>query len=340
MGLFYCPLCRLTAFTGRRHLYSGSHQHRLREALGRLQAKVQLARKMIKNAVVVKYEVGEHEQLFWCLCCKQEVKRHLTHGNLTVLHGGLLQHMASLEHKKEANKFWWENKADSKIKQQFLISPEDYERFKSSLVKALDAYEEKEDEVIKEMASHIREVEQSRQEMVHAVLEPQTGTEFCDESSAFSTPGGHKSDITIIAEEQLGPYAIQITPDVDWMEGNHALTFIGHQESEGKGNVHTGAKPPWLMQDEEELGRKQQIGPSYEEFLKEKEKQKLKKLPADRVGANFDHTSQTSEGWLPSFGRVWNHGRRWQSRHQFKAESSKERDSQRKTRKRPQSELQ
>ncbi|XP_053861812.1 centrosomal AT-AC splicing factor isoform X1 [Malaclemys terrapin pileata] len=340
MGVFYCPLCRLTAFTGRRHLYSGSHQQRLREALGRLQAKVQLARKMIKNAVVVKYEAGEHEQLFWCLCCKQEVKRHLSHGSLTVLHGGLLQHMASLEHKKEANKFWWENKAEAKLKQQFLISPEDYERFKSSLVKALDAYEEKEDEVIKEMASHIREVEQSRQEMVHAVLEPQTGTEFCDESSAFSTPGGHKSDITIITEEQLGPSMIQKTPDLDWMEGNHALTFIGHQESEGKGNVHTGAKPPWLLQDEEEFGSKQQIGPSYEEFLKEKEKQKLKKLPADRVGANFDHTSQTGEGWLPSFGRVWNHGRRWQSRHQFKAESIKERDSQRKTRKRPKSELQ
>ncbi|XP_007062452.2 centrosomal AT-AC splicing factor [Chelonia mydas] len=338
MGVFYCPLCHLTAFVGRRHLYSGSHQRRLREALGRLQAKVQLARKMIKNAVVAKYDAGEHEQLFWCLCCKQEVKKHLSHGSLTVLHGGLLQHMASLEHKKEANKFWWENKAEAKLKQQFLISPEDYERFKSSLVKALDAFEEKEDEVIKEMASHIREVEQSRQEMVHAVLEPQTETEFCDESSAFSTPGGHKSDFTIITEEQLGPSVTQITPDLDWMEENHALTFIGHQESEGKGNVHTGAKPPWLMQDEEEFGSKHQIGPSYEEFLKEQEKQKLKKLPADRVGANFDHTSETGEGWLPSFGRVWNHGRRWQSRHQFKAESGKEKG--RKTRKRPKSEVQ
>lgn len=44
------------------------------------------------------------------------------------------------------------------------------------------------------------------------------------------------------------------------------------------------------------------------------EKQKLRKLPAERVGANFDHTSQTGDSWLPSFGRVWNHGRRWQSR--------------------------
>ncbi|XP_067422736.1 centrosomal AT-AC splicing factor [Emydura macquarii macquarii] len=333
MGVFYCPLCRLSTFAGRRHLYSGSHQRRLRAVLGRLQAKVQLARKLIKNAVVVKYDAEEHEQVFWCVCCKQEVKRHLSHGNLTVLHGGLLQHMASQEHKKEANKFWWENKAEAKLKQQFLISPEDYERFKSSLVKALDAYEEREDEVIKEMAFRIREVEQSRLEMVQAVLEPQTETEVCDEPSAFSTPGRHESDFTFITEEaeQPGPSVIQTTPDLDWMEAAHALTFIGYQESEGKGNVHTGAKPPWLMQDKETFGSKQQIGPSYEEFLKETEKQKLKKLPAHRVGANFDHTSETSEGWLPSFGRVWNHGRRWQSRHQFKAESGKE-ENQRKTR--------
>ncbi|NWU59133.1 CCD84 protein, partial [Dromas ardeola] len=113
---------------------------------------------------------------------------------------------------------------------------------------------------------------------------------------------------------------MQTGPDFNWMESGQALTFIGHQETEGKGNVHTGAKPPWLM-DEEEDGSKQQIGPSYEEFLKQKEKQKLKKLPAERVGANFDHTSQTGESWLPSFGRVWNHGRRWQSRHQFRTES-------------------
>ena len=45
------------------------------------------------------------------------------------------------------------------------------------------------------------------------------------------------------------------------------------------------------------------------------EKQKLKKLPPDRVGANFDHSSSTTAGWLPSFGRVWNNGRRWQSRY-------------------------
>lgn len=44
------------------------------------------------------------------------------------------------------------------------------------------------------------------------------------------------------------------------------------------------------------------------------EQEKLKKLPPNRVGANFDHSSHTDANWLPSFGRVWNSGRRWQSR--------------------------
>lgn len=83
-----------------------------------------------------------------------------------------------------------------------------------------------------------------------------------------------------------------------------------------------GATPPWMIQEEEHSSGSLPIGPSYEEFLKEKEKQKLKKLPPDRVGANFDHSSNTSAGWLPSFGRVWNNGRRWQSRHQFKTEAA------------------
>ncbi|XP_019402465.1 PREDICTED: coiled-coil domain-containing protein 84, partial [Crocodylus porosus] len=242
----------------------------------------------------------------------------------------------SAEHRRAAHRFWWENKAEPKLKHHFLVSPQDYARFKSSLLKALDGYEEKEDKTIKEMASHIREVEESRRQLVQAVLEPEKETEPCDGPSVFNAPGVSESDITCCTQEQPGPSRMQPLSDLNWMEKGHALTFIGHQETDGKGNIHTGAKPPWLVQDEEEAGNKQQIGPSYEEFLKEKEKQKLKKLPAERVGANFDHTSQTGEGWLPSFGRVWNHGRRWQSRHQFKAEAGKKPDTQtRNTRPKP-----
>ncbi|KAJ7305353.1 hypothetical protein JRQ81_011279 [Phrynocephalus forsythii] len=332
--VFRCPVCRCSAFAGRRsHLHSAGHQRRLRGALAGLAEKVEAARKTLRRAAVVPLEPSEHRRPFWCPCCRREVRRHLSSGAVAVLHGGLLQHLASPEHRKAVSAFWWENKADLSLKPKFLLSPEDYELFKESLSKALDTYEAKEDEVIQEMAAHIREVEQRRQEMVRAILEPQRETELCDGSAAANALPGSPSDSAFAMEEQEQPgpssnaflrdppgCTYRALPEPDWQESGQSLTFIGHQATAGEGNIHTGAKPPWLMEEEEEV-KQGQIGPSYEEFLKEKEKQKLKKLPPNRVGANFDHTSQTAEGWLPSFGRVWNHGRRWQSRFQFKAEA-------------------
>ncbi|XP_025913690.1 coiled-coil domain-containing protein 84, partial [Apteryx rowi] len=224
------------------------------------------------------------------------------------------------EHRRETARFWRENRAEAALRQRFVVSAEDYGRFTESLARALAAYEEREDERIREMAARIREAERRRQETVQAALEPPTEPQLCAGPSVYSSTVGQERDIFHDAE-QPGPSGMQEVPDLNWMEPGQALTFIGHQETEGKGNIHTGARPPWLIKEEEEVGSQQQIGPSYEEFLKEKEKQKLRKLPADRVGANFDHTSQTGDSWLPSFGRVWNHGRRWQSRHQFRAES-------------------
>ncbi|NWX78738.1 CCD84 protein, partial [Alca torda] len=175
-----------------------------------------------------------------------------------------------------------------------------------------------------QMAAGIREAERRQRETVRDALQVATsGQSLPTRLRPLLTSGAALSPLCSrdsCDAEQPGPSGMQTGPDFNWMESGQALTFIGHQETEGKGNVHTGAKPPWLMEEEED-GSKQQIGPSYEEFLKQKEKQKLKKLPAERVGANFDHTSQTGESWLPSFGRVWNHGRRWQSRHQFRTES-------------------
>ncbi|KAK2099574.1 hypothetical protein P7K49_020922 [Saguinus oedipus] len=122
-----CTLCRQTFFCGRGHVYSRKHQRQLKEALERLLPRVEAARKAIRAAQVERY-VPEHERCCWCLCCGCEVREHLSHGNLTVLHGGLLEHLASPEHKKATNKFWWENKAEVQMKEKFLVTPQDYAR--------------------------------------------------------------------------------------------------------------------------------------------------------------------------------------------------------------------
>ncbi|XP_006890953.1 PREDICTED: coiled-coil domain-containing protein 84 [Elephantulus edwardii] len=324
----HCPICRQTFFCGRGHVYSLKHKRQLQVALERLLPQVEAARKAVRAAQVERY-APEHDQRCWCLCCACEVRKHLSHGNLTVLHGGLLEHLASLEHKKATNKFWWENKAEVQMKDKFLISSQDYARFKKSMVRGLDSYEEKEDQVIKEMAAQIREVEYNRQEMVRSVLEPQA---VPDPEEGSSTQGSWEERNRQLPSSSQQPLDLR-GPELDWTETKPTLTFIGHQEIPRIGNIHSGAIPPWMINDEEHSSSSgsQQIGPSYEEFLKEKEKEKLKKLPPGRVGANFDHNSSTSACWLPSFGRVWNNGRRWQSRHQFKTERNKQKSHKGKT---------
>ncbi|NXA04857.1 CCD84 protein, partial [Sapayoa aenigma] len=229
------------------------------------------------------------------------------------------------EHRRETARFWRENRAEAALRERCVVPAEEYECFLRTLERALAEHERQEEERIHQMAADIREAERRQRETVQAALQvgelypalaaPWQGLGIMQSTltgTGCAREGlGAAGDTSYVAE-QPGPSGIQTGPDLAWMESGQALTFIGHQETEGKGNVHTGAKPPWLTEEEDET--KKQIGPSYEEFLKQKEKQKLKKLPAERVGANFDHTSQTSDSWLPSFGRVWNHGRRWQSR--------------------------
>ncbi|TNN37277.1 Coiled-coil domain-containing protein 84 [Liparis tanakae] len=251
MGAYYCSVCRQTTFTGKGHIFGKIHQGRLRVVLLKFLEKVKEARRTLKKPQVEKFDCIEHKKTFWCYCCGREVDRNVTDENMTVLYGGLLEHMATPEHRKNAHKFWWENKADPKLRDKVIITEEETERFKAEVEKALESFVEKEDDFIKQQADVIRAQEKHRRDVLQSLLEEEA------------------------------------------------------------------AAPP-------------ENGPSLQEFLKQKEKEKLKKLPPNRVGANFDHSSHTDANWLPSFGRVWNTGRRWQSRHQFRQEEGQKKKQKRK----------
>ncbi|XP_053307820.1 centrosomal AT-AC splicing factor [Spea bombifrons] len=316
MSVYQCSLCRRTVFSGRRkHVYEKGHQKRLADVLKEFGSKVDAARKMIKAASVVKFNPQEHEKKFWCHCCGKEVGKHTSDGNVTVLYGSFLEHFQSSEHAKAVNKFWWIHQAEAKLKLRFILTSEDYERFKSSVVKALENYEETEDTLIKEVATKIRETEQRRLEMLQSVLEPVIHpTEEKEMVTRRSSEQVLSREMVDLDSEEPGPSGVHLTsPEIVQPH----VTFIGQQVMSLEGNIHTGAIPPWMLPDEKE---QEEIGPSHAGFLKHKEIMKLKKLPPNRVGANFDHNAQTNEAWLPSFGRVWNNGRRWQSRHQYRKE--------------------
>nr|XP_046241327.1 coiled-coil domain-containing protein 84 [Scatophagus argus] len=326
MGAYYCAICRQTTFTGKGHIFGKNHQSRLRVVLLKFLEKVKEARRTLKKPQVDKFDCTQHKQTFWCYCCGLEIERNVTDGNMTVLYGGLIEHMATPEHRKNTHKFWWDNKADPKLRDKVIITEEEREKFKAEVANALESFVEKEDEFLKQQADNIRAQERHRQEVLQSLLERDAELEFAgsngtdvypeDAVSARFTPQG--------SDRQAGSSLLNSVAEAPWTAVGQGLTFIGYQDSSNSGNVHTGAVPPWLQDDPLEgtsgAAAHPEIGPSLQDFLKQKEQEKLRKLPPNRVGANFDHSSHTDANWLPSFGRVWNSGRRWQSRHQFRQE--------------------
>ncbi|XP_062844701.1 coiled-coil domain-containing protein 84 [Trichomycterus rosablanca] len=333
MVAFYCAICRQTDFSGKGHVFGKSHQSKLKVVLVKFLEKVKEARRTIKCPQVLKFDATEHETKFWCYCCGAEVQKHVTDGKVTVLHGGLLEHISTQEHRKNTNSFWWRNKADHKLKEKFIVTEEETERFKTEVSKALEQYEEKEDTLLKEQAAMIRSQEQHRLEVLQNLIEPdpelqpsaEPAQHYVDQTAGVSSDTTGSFNTTPFGlTEQAGPSNQDPFLQNHWETLGAGLTFIGYQDSSDKGNVHTGALPPWLLKDpeDEKESSQKEIGPSLNDFLKHKKQEKLKKLPPNRVGANFDHSSQTGADWLPSFGRVWNTGRRWQSRHQFRQEEA------------------
>ncbi|KAK2837909.1 hypothetical protein Q5P01_015121 [Channa striata] len=337
MGGYYCAICRQTTFTGKRHVFGKTHQSRLRVVLLKFLEKVKEARRTLKKPQVEKFDCTQHKQTFWCYCCELEIQRHITDDNMTVLHGGLLEHMATPEHRKKTHTFWWENKADPKLRDKVIITEEETERFKAEVANVLESFVEKEDEIIKQEADRIRAQEKHRQEVLQSLSERDAEPELFTGSNGMdmSAQNSIGSQITSNGSDQhLGSSFVDAVAEVQWASTGQGLTFIGHQDSSNCGNVHTGAVPPWLQDDPLEgtsgAAAHPEIGPSVEGFLKQKEQEKLRKLPPNRVGANFDHSSHTGANWLPSFGRVWNSGRRWQSRHQFRQEEGQKNRQKRK----------
>uniref|UniRef100_A0A8C1L4X0 Coiled-coil domain containing 84 n=1 Tax=Cyprinus carpio TaxID=7962 RepID=A0A8C1L4X0_CYPCA len=126
---------------------------------------VKEAKRTIKSPQVEKYS-PDHDEKFWCYCCMLEMQKHVTDCNISVLYGGLLEHMSTPEHRTNTHKFWWDNKADPKLRNKFIVTEEETERFKSEVSKALEHFEEKEDVFIKQVKEqHRLEVLQSLSEV-------------------------------------------------------------------------------------------------------------------------------------------------------------------------------
>lgn len=121
-------------------------------------------------------------------------------------------------------------------------------------------------------------------------------------------------------------------------QGLHNLTQISGIVQDAKGNVHSGAPPPWFDVNEENLrkGKSKQGFGSSNLASSPKKSGKSQKLNPKRVGAAWAEkrkielemekrgeiaTDNFDCNWLPNFGRVWQSGTRKESRKEFQVEN-------------------
>jgi len=92
--------------------------------------------------------------------------------------------------------------------------------------------------------------------------------------------------------------------------------------AEGQGNVHSGATPPWMVDEQgatiPTVHNSVSLNERHQLINKNKKGKNSKK-----IGANINRDSIYSENWLPNFGRVFNEGPRSETRNEFKEEMSK-----------------
>ncbi|KAK7471477.1 hypothetical protein BaRGS_00035871 [Batillaria attramentaria] len=306
----YCPLCRTShKQKKKKHIYSSRHQTVLQNVLTKFSKKISEGRAAMSPPLVQPHG-WEVDAEFWCYFCQREVKKHKEQENCTLVCGGLIEHASSKEHNQKMAEFFWENIIPVSRKPEFVITNEDHNRYLVQSVQAVADYQAKLKERI---TQHVKQtygsVEGVSKKKLGDAGQSLQGAADPAELRGKWTVAAYGEGLTCIIRPE--PDLIEIQHIGDWLESSLHLKRREEDGDESVGNVFTRATPPWLL-DEADDGSGE-IGPTMEEFRKHLEREKKRKLPAGRVGAKFNHKAETAAEWLPSFGRVWNHGRRLNS---------------------------
>jgi hypothetical protein len=153
----------------RRHLFTNKHKDRLSCVLSKFKTKIKEARQYLKKPVVEEGEVEPGTKI-WCYCCDAEVDKHVTDREMSIVQGGVLEHMASSHHHKNTRRFWHEQGANISEQPFFLLHQLDYERYKEAVVKAVEAVESRLSEKQKNEVSMLRDQEIQRSSLFNQVV--------------------------------------------------------------------------------------------------------------------------------------------------------------------------
>ncbi|KAL3886981.1 hypothetical protein ACJMK2_026937 [Sinanodonta woodiana] len=309
----YCPLCKTSHKRKKKHIYSKKHKEILHNILRKFENKIQTAKATLFNPEIqsLDFEMGAK---FWCYFCAKEVEKHTREKFCIVQYGGLLCHIASDDHLENLLQFFWDNIVERSLKTKYILMADELEIFKKTSFLAVKKYEKSLEIKRKQMAEQIHSVEQKRHQDMIQSMQEKSETSLTRLNSRMPPPKEISTRRKPAGKKTISAYGEGLT----WVQN---ICF-----DEDKGNIFTEATPPWLCVDEDDGDKKTEIGPTMQDYEKHLEREKKKRLPSTRVGAKFDHNAETSAQWLPSFGGVWNSGRRLQSQQYFGRQKKKSRE--------------
>ncbi|KAK3594609.1 hypothetical protein CHS0354_015000 [Potamilus streckersoni] len=308
----YCPLCKTSHKKKKKHLYSKRHKEILQNILRKFENKIQTAKATLFNPEIQPLEF-EKGAKFWCYFCAKEVEKHTQEDFCVIQYGGLLCHIASDEHLGKLLQFFWDNIVERSLKSKYILMANELEIFKKTSFLAVKKYEKSLEILRKQMAEKIHSVEQKRRQHINQSIWEKSMTSLTRHNVQMLPPKSSSTKQKPVGKRTISAYG-------------KGLTWIQYKcFDEDKGNIFTEATPPWLCVDEEDGDKQTEIGPTVQDYQKYLQREKKKRLPSTRVGAKFDHNAETSAQWLPSFGGVWNQGRRLQSKQYFGRQIKKSR---------------
>ena len=309
----YCDICRLNHTKKRRHIYSKKHKDKVNAILKKFAKRIKEIQLFLQNPVVEE-GVSQEGATFWCHFCKDNISKHVTDNLKTILYGGVLEHLSCDAHSDAMNTFWYEHGVEEKNKEQFRIPQVNVELYKKKLMKVVDEHDKSVQERLSAIKRGIEHQEHARLVLIHGEQDHNSDNHNFSNNHHGGSKSYQLANSKCTSHHSGTNSNIVFTTDAQ----GEGLTSI-KVKSTGRGNIHTGAIPPWMCSETGDA--EQVIGPTQADYEHHIEHKKKSKLNPDRVGANFDHNGESSSGWLPSFGRVWNDGARWKSRMQYYNES-------------------
>ncbi|GFN74997.1 coiled-coil domain-containing protein 84-like [Plakobranchus ocellatus] len=308
----YCPLCRSNHKKGKKHILTTRHQEVVNNVVKKFSRKIAEAKKSVDIPAVKDCKWSDADRKFWCYFCQSDNNCHkmrfTDNGDCIVEHGGMLEHIVREDHVKNTTSFLKVNRVDMKRTPEFILTSQEYINFLANAEKAISIFFKEKAQLLHQISSNIRVQSAVRRHVVAAAL--------MEQSKQQLDKRRHVAD-QIQISSRLNHYEDGQRRKTAQAFGEGLTVVDRSGEDDAAGNIYTNALPPWMAPDAEDTEGDGQIGPTIKDLEKHRKLEKKAKLPATRVGARFDRSTDQSDSWMPSFGGVWHHTRRTDSVKRF-----------------------